>query len=902
MSASTVYLVKNPLNPFEREMFQHEGPVIDLLQDIAPEGFGMPIRVFINGEEIELDDLDRRVANDDITAIIVTPGLDPVIMSAIISALVGALISVVMTLLFPPKTPAFNENEENPTYNINVLRNQARLGQPIPVVYGDVWMTPDYAAKPYRFYTTAEDNWSQYLDMLVCVGSGEFEEISVDDLKIGNTTLSDTSAVQVKQFQLGPKRGNIETHKGIFGEIQKQLWRDGWNGDAPTFQEAVYTSPEVDDWLFTDDTTTTKETVSASVTWTTYTSESGGAAATLTMDRADYEKILFSFQRSITVSGSALGNDGTWNLGFWYDDGSAKVNLPVFSYGKTITPGADTITIETEVRRNSMVAGPYWLTPNDEIKTNYAFIDLLAPQGLYEISSGGKVGGIHATNHRNYWPKFRVDILDKNGAVVHTLTREVTDTATRQPVRLTWGIEIGGSPRLPADRYQIKVTALHKISDSDKITNDIKLVGVKSSLSGYVNKPAYGDVTLLAVRMKATNGIAQQSQNQLRVRARRRYTLLDGTVGVSSNPADVAHDILTNDNYGASQPNQKTGASVFLHWDSFNDCRKLWEGYKTDPANYPSFNGVFSTSDVVFQALQSCLSVAVAKPVMDQGQLRIVRDSVKPFRSFLFNAGNIVLDSLSASYRLSAEYEEDHVEVEYRDDDLMEPAYAIHPTAAELGHTPKSPAKIKLFGCTDKDYATKYARLIYNRKVYQRKSVVFDTEMDGMLPVIGDRILVSSPQVRWGISGHVRFAKLGGGGNWTLTLDALPDWAAIKATGVTGWIVLTDVQGRVSERVRILSTAAADEHVVLQALPTYADGSPFEIDLSGNRDPARYAILLSTGENGRDMEITRIEHKGGTAFTINAVHYEVAQNNTGHKLYDGAPLHLTKDYDGTDLI
>jgi hypothetical protein len=173
--------------------------------------------------------------------------------------------------------------------------------------------------------------------------------------------------------------------------------------------------------------------------------------------------------------------------------------------------------------------------------------------------------------------------------------------------------------------------------------------------------------------------------------------------------------------------------------------------------------------------------------------------------------------------------------------------------------------------------------------------------MDGMLPMVGDRILVSSPQVRWGVSGAVRFAKKPAT-NWVLTLDSLPDWTAMAKPGVTSYIVLTDIEGRVSNRTQITPLAAKDEQVVLQSEPTYPDGTPFNIDISGARDPARFAILLSSGENGRDMEITRIEHRGGTEFGIDAVHYEVLQDNTSHKMYDGVPEHMRQDFDGSDLI
>lgn len=287
---------------------------------------------------------------------------------------------------------------------------------------------------------------------------------------------------------------------------------------------------------------------------------------------------------------------------------------------------------------------------------------------------------------------------------------------------------------------------------------------------------------------------------------------------------------------------------------------------------------------------------------MHNGTVTLSRDSIKPHRAFLFNASNIVLDSFAATYTLSPEHDEDHVEIEYRDDEMMEPAYKIYPDALMLGHTPRNPYKIKLFGCTDAGYAQRYARLIYNRRVYQRKTAEFETEMDGMLPTIGDRILVSAPQVRWGISGSIRFVKKNASGNWVLTLDTLPDWKQMTATGSTAYIVLTDKAGNVSARVQIRPTANKDHHVELTADPKYADGTDFEIDISGSRDPARFAIILSSGESGRDMEITSIEHNGGKTFNIKAVHYEVKQGNIDHDMYDGVPDHMTKDYDGTDLL
>ena len=56
---ASLVLLKNPLTPNDRQAFHLEdgAPVIDWLQEHHPNGFGMPIKFYVNGEEKELDDL-----------------------------------------------------------------------------------------------------------------------------------------------------------------------------------------------------------------------------------------------------------------------------------------------------------------------------------------------------------------------------------------------------------------------------------------------------------------------------------------------------------------------------------------------------------------------------------------------------------------------------------------------------------------------------------------------------------------------------------------------------------------------------------------------------------------------------------------------------------------------------
>lgn len=81
----------------------------------------------------------------------------------------------------------------SPTYNVSVSGNQARLYQPIPVIYGRHQIYPDFACQPYSEY----ENNDQYFYAVYCIGMGEytFERKLIDD-----TFLSRFSDVSVEEL------------------------------------------------------------------------------------------------------------------------------------------------------------------------------------------------------------------------------------------------------------------------------------------------------------------------------------------------------------------------------------------------------------------------------------------------------------------------------------------------------------------------------------------------------------------------------------------------------------------------------------------------------------------------------------------------------------------------------
>ena len=95
-----------------------------------------------------------------------------------------ALINVLVPVDVGNK--ATDNTQSSSSYNTALSGNQARLEQPIPVLYGRNKTYPDFAGEPYVEYL----NDDQYYYAVLCIGQGEFvsplESIMIDDTSIYN--------------------------------------------------------------------------------------------------------------------------------------------------------------------------------------------------------------------------------------------------------------------------------------------------------------------------------------------------------------------------------------------------------------------------------------------------------------------------------------------------------------------------------------------------------------------------------------------------------------------------------------------------------------------------------------------------------------------------------------------
>jgi hypothetical protein len=187
--AAALIFVKNPLMPREREVWEllaGERP-IDWLLKHHPGGCGGKVWHYHNDTLIdaEADDyLERAPGAGDVVTLAVWPALPAaigsIIITSLVTAAVGAAVSLGLALLFPkPKAPEAATpditNQASPVYSVRSRGNLARLGEPVPVVYGLVLQTPDHAMQPHAWYEGSD----QFLDQLFVISQGEVDVLEV---------------------------------------------------------------------------------------------------------------------------------------------------------------------------------------------------------------------------------------------------------------------------------------------------------------------------------------------------------------------------------------------------------------------------------------------------------------------------------------------------------------------------------------------------------------------------------------------------------------------------------------------------------------------------------------------------------------------------------------------------
>lgn len=743
---ASLILLRNPLVPHARE--EHSIPagtrVIDWLQEHHPRGFGMPVRFFVNGEERELDDLDHAAAGDDVITLKVMPG-EPATLTAIaINVAISVILagaSFALNYFFQPKQQAGSaKGKQVSIYDVSSDQNAARLGDPVPVIYGSVLTAPDYIAQPYTFFQWSQAAYDQnytgvqYLDMLLCVGQGN---IDVTNLYLGDTGASTPDAGVVTWRAFKPA-----DHGSSMGTIAAAM--------GGGFHENVISSPEVSNQEFNA------------------AGDAAGFFATCKPGQKGQR-----FQVDISLPAGLTDPDS---------DGDVRGRLVQFSVSWQELDDSD-----------AAVGAVYSATITCDTRAGYAIT------------------------------------TPTNGAGTSTSASEKNQTVIRSPLRRSYMITAAKSAR-----WAVKLTRITAAPNSKNGDNRFIWTGLRL-YADYQAGTVYGNVTLLAVRIKASQGLGNDASARIRVKATRRLPPpAGGADAQSTNAADAFADVYADPVYGANRPRSE------LDTATLGALRTAWAGYQ--------FNHVFRDRITVWEALRTITTPFGAEPLPQGPVLSAVQDGVKTNRAALFTDANIVADSMAIGYSWDEEGAADGVEIEYLDPKDFKQSYARYPTSS------LRPDQYALPGVTSTSHAAEYARLTWQRRQAQRKRVTFDTELEGLLLQLGDRIGISHNVPKWGDGGQVT----GVAGN-TLTVDHDLDWS-----GGAKQILLRQADGGVSGPFPVIRGTADDMAVVTGTLPA--------IHVDDDYEYTSFAFGTATGLV-RDFIVTSVVPKEENTVSIEAVNY-----------------------------
>lgn len=378
------------------------------------------------------------------------------------------------------------------------------------------------------------------------------------------------------------------------------------------------------------------------------------------------------------------------------------------------------------------VLGPYVTAPPGT-KTNFIAIDIQLPAGAYRIDDEGLTQRSSVA--------FTVEYQEINDAglpisPLRTLISQTLSYSTQTAQMLTFKIPV------TEGRYQVLAYRTSAWSSDQRVVNKLVWSGLKAYLPSEMQ---YGNKTMLATVIRATNNLNQSTSRKINVISTRKLQTWNPVDGWSAevatrNPAWAFADVLRNTAYGAGW------ATTRMNIAEIYRLSQVWD------ARGDQFNGRFDNTITVWSALTQIAAVGRATPVYYAGIMDIVRDAPKTIPAQVFTPANILENTFKISYKLGTSSTPDYVVSKFFDEEVWQDdeVDCILPNS-----TSRNPANSELFGCTNRPQA--YREGMYKAAVNrdQRSRYSFSTEMEGLLLLFGDLIHVSHDVPAWGASGQV---------------------------------------------------------------------------------------------------------------------------------------------------
>jgi len=377
--------------------------------------------------------------------------------------------------------------------------------------------------------------------------------------------------------------------------------------------------------------------------------------------------------------------------------------------------------------------GPFVANPAGTL-TNRIAVDIILPMGLFYANDKGGLNSITVA-----WRVQAQKIDDQGNAlgVPFTLGTETYSAATNTPQMRTYRYDV------PQGRYRVSVIRTSNKDTSNRAGNTLQWGGLRAYLPP---QQSYGDVTLLAVIMRATNNLNQTTARRINVIATRKlrtWNPVDGWsahVTATRNPAWALADVCTNKQYGRGLPDSR----INLH--GLHRLAQIWE------ARSDHYDGVFDTATTLWDALTRIARVGRAMPMYYAGVLDVIRNEPKSIKTQMYTPANIVTSTFSVDYAFPQHDSPDHIVVEIINEDTWQ---ADEVVCALPGSQRMRPYRLQLPGVTTRAQAWREGMSLAAQNRDQRRFVSFETEMEGLIPRYADLVEISHDVPQWGLTGFI---------------------------------------------------------------------------------------------------------------------------------------------------
>lgn len=481
------------------QMLPFDGLFADFLSEEFPEGpEGAAHCLTLNGLRIEPEDYGSvALGEGDKAVFTVTPAGFEVI--AAIVSVVAVVASVALSFLLAPEIPTVNgESERGSVYSVGVQANEARLGDVLPVSYGRVTRTPEYASQSWRRFR----NNQEVRHFLLCLGGGDY---AVEAVRIGDALASELpdGLVEFKAYRPGE-------HENRLGVIA---------ADFDT-HENVSTSQNVSDQELLDQQKFS-EIVDGTFSGNTLTLT--GANSSPPVAVGDVLQILRS------------SNAGVYTVTA-VDDRKITVNN---SFPRAVTENFD-LNINAI---NSHIIGPFPASPPGT-RTRRIELDIEWPQGLHNRDDRGDI--------LEYSVQYQATLrqIDDDGVPFGATIRRTFDFSAGTVRHLRETFVIDG---LAASRWQVSL-ARSDFQVPDREVTLSRWTGLKGFIDYDAGADVYGNTTLLAIKIVGAEQTSAASGRRISVTYNRLIQPLEGgALEASSNLADVLADMVRDPIHGARQ-------------------------------------------------------------------------------------------------------------------------------------------------------------------------------------------------------------------------------------------------------------------------------------------------------------------------------------------------------------